>query len=169
MKIRINGYVSESYVDGPGIRFSVFTQGCKHNCLGCHNPQTHDFSLGKDMEISKIVELMNDNPLIDGLTLTGGDPLEQIEACLELVKLVKLQKKEYDVILYTGYTYEQIIEKKKSDFSLEQLLNHLDYIIDGPFILKLKDLELNYAGSSNQRIIDVKKSLKEDKIIIANI
>ena len=169
MKLKINNYISESYVDGPGIRFTVFTQGCIHNCLGCHNPQTHDFNKGVYFDNEKIVELMNKNPLIEGLTLSGGDPLMQIDECLDLAKMVKNQDKNYDIVLYTGYTFEQIIEMGKNNDNLMELLKYIDYLIDGPFILKLRDLELNYCGSSNQRVIDVQKTLKENKIIIADI
>ena len=169
MKLKINNYISESYVDGPGIRFTVFTQGCIHNCPGCHNPQTHDFNKGVYFDNEKIVELMNKNPLIEGLTLSGGDPLMQIDECLDLAKMVKNQDKNYDIVLYTGYTFEQIIEMGKYNDNLMELLKYIDYLIDGPFILKLRDLELNYCGSSNQRVIDVQKTLKENKIIIADI
>ncbi len=169
MKLKINNYISESYVDGPGIRFTVFTQGCIHNCPGCHNPQTHDFNKGIYFDNEKIVELMNKNPLIEGLTLSGGDPLMQIDECLDLAKMVKNQDKNYDIVLYTGYTFEQIIEMGKKNDNLMELLKYIDYLIDGPFILKLRDLELNYCGSSNQRVIDVQKTLKENKIIIADI
>ncbi len=169
MKLKINNYISESYVDGPGIRFTVFTQGCIHNCPGCHNPQTHDFNKGVYFDNEKIVELMNKNPLIEGLTLSGGDPLMQIDECLDLAKMVKNQDKNYDIVLYTGYTFEQIIEMGKKNDNLMELLKYIDYLIDGPFILKLRDLELNYCGSSNQRVIDVQKTLKENKIIIADI
>ena len=169
MKLKINNYISESYVDGPGIRFTVFTQGCIHNCPGCHNPQTHDFNKGIYFDNEKIVELMNRNPVIEGLTLSGGDPLMQIDECLDLAKMVKNQDKNYDIVLYTGYTFEQIIEMGKNNDNLMELLKYIDYLIDGPFILKLRDLELNYCGSSNQRVIDVQKTLKENKIIIADI
>lgn len=169
MKLKINNYISESYVDGPEIRFTVFTQGCIHNCPGCHNPQTHDFNKGIYFDNEKIVELMNKNPLIEGLTLSGGDPLMQIDECLDLAKMVKNQDKNYDIVLYTGYTFEQIIEMGKNNDNLMELLKYIDYLIDGPFILKLRDLELNYCGSSNQRVIDVQKTLKENKIIIADI
>lgn len=167
MKIRIHGYVAESYVDGPGIRFALFTQGCRHHCPGCHNPQTHDFAKGFEIDNDEIVQLMLKDPLLDGLTLTGGDPLEQIDACLDLVKKVK--QYNYSIIIYTGYIYEDIIEKSKNNQNLNELLHYIDYIIDGPFILSLKDLELNYCGSKNQRIIDVQQSLKEEDIVISSL
>ena len=103
MKIKINNYINESYVDGPGIRFTLFTQGCPHHCLGCHNPQTHDFNQGIEMETQDIVNKMVKNPLLDGITISGGEPFCQIEGCLDLLKRLQQVHLNYDVIVYTGY------------------------------------------------------------------
>ncbi len=166
MLIRINDYISESYVDGPGIRFTIFCQGCLHHCKGCHNPQTHDFNGGKEVEIQYLVDKMANNPLLDGITLSGGDPFEQVEACLTLVLLTKEKHPTFDVICYTGYTYENLLEKAKKNPLIIQLLQQIDFLIDGPFILEQRDLDLDFMGSRNQRIIDTKKSLKEKQTII---
>ena len=125
MLIRINDYISESYVDGPGIRFTIFCQGCLHHCKGCHNPQTHDFNGGKEVEIQYLVDKMANNPLLDGITLSGGDPFEQVEACLALVLLTKEKHPTFDVICYTGYTYENLLEKAKKNPLIFNCFNKL--------------------------------------------
>ena len=103
MKIRIAGLVNDSIVDGPGFRFSVFTQGCPHHCPGCHNPQTHDFNGGKDMETEEIVRQFSQNPLLDGITLSGGEPFCQCDACAELAGAAK--KLGLNVWAYSGYSF----------------------------------------------------------------
>jgi anaerobic ribonucleoside-triphosphate reductase activating protein len=102
-EVRIAGIIRESIVDGPGIRFVVFAQGCKHRCEGCHNPQTHDFSQGKLVEIDRIIKEMKKNPLLDGITLSGGEPFEQPEVFGELARRCK--ELGYHVMVYTGYTF----------------------------------------------------------------
>lgn len=168
MLIRISDFISESYVDGPGIRFTIFCQGCNHHCKGCHNPQTHDFNGGKDVDIEYLVDKMANNPLLDGITLSGGEPFEQVDACLNLVILTKQKHPNFDVICYTGYTYEQLLDKAKTKPQIIDLLNQIDYLIDGPFILELRDLDLDFMGSRNQRVIDPKKSLKKNRTIVTN-
>ena len=165
MKIRINHYINESYVDGPGIRFSVFTQGCPHHCKGCHNPQTHDFSLGKEIETDILVQKMLKNPLLEGITLSGGEPFCQVEACLDLLKKLHAANPSYDVIVYTGYLMEDLLKKSQKDSTLYEFLTYIDYVIDGPFVLELRDLDLDFRGSKNQRIIDAKQSVKQNKVI----
>lgn len=159
-KIKIAGVVEESIVDGPGIRFVIFTQGCPHKCVGCHNPQTHDFNMGRYENIDKLAQKIDENPLLSGITLSGGEPLQP----LELVQLIeKIKNKNLNVITYTGYTYEELIQSKNKD--VLEFLNKTDILIDGKFILELKDENLMFRGSSNQRAIDVKKSMKENRII----
>ena len=165
MKIRINNYINESYVDGPGIRFSVFTQGCPHHCKGCHNPQTHDFYQGKEIETDELVQKMLKNPLLDGITLSGGEPFLQVDACLDLLKKLLQANPTYDVIAYTGYLMEDLLKRSQTEKNLKELLSLIDYVIDGPFILELRDLDLDFMGSKNQRIIDSKQSILENKII----
>lgn len=161
MNIRIAGLVEESIVDGPGIRYVVFTQGCYHNCKGCHNPNTHNPNGGKNIDTKEIVEKIKRNPLINGLTLSGGEPFLQPEPILLLAKEAK--KIGLDVISYSGFTYEQLVDKK--DETIDELLDTIDYLIDGKFELDKRSLALAFRGSSNQRIIDLKKTRKNNKII----
>ena len=154
-KIRVAGIVEESIVDGPGIRLVVFTQGCKHKCKGCHNPESHSFTGGYLMEIEEILQEIKSNPLLDGLTLSGGEPFEQWEACSELAKEVK--KLGLNVVTYTGYTFEEIL---KND-GFKKLLLQTDTLIDGKFEIDEKSLLLQFRGSKNQRIINVKRFLGE--------
>lgn len=147
--IRIAGIEEESIVDGPGIRFVVFTQGCKHNCKGCQNPETHSFSGGSSMEIDDIIEKIKENPLLKGITLSGGEPFEQPKACLALAKKVK--KLGLDVCCYTGYTLEEILR----DEAKKELVSEIDTLIDGRFIIEEKNLLLKFRGSENQRMINM--------------
>ena len=149
MKIRVSGLVPESIVDGEGIRFVVFTQGCPHHCEGCHNPQSHDFNSGTEYDTADIIAMIKRNPLIKGVTLSGGEPFCQSEACLEIAKAVHLMNK--DVWCYTGYELHEIIDSP--------LLKEVDVLVDGKFILAEKSLDLRFRGSRNQRIIKVKEIL----------
>lgn len=161
--MRIAGFVEESIVDGPGFRIVIFFQGCAHHCYGCHNPETWDFEGGKEVSFDLIKKIIDDNPYADGITLSGGDPLYQIDASTEIAEYAK--SKGLDVILYTGFLFEEVLEMTKANQRLKDLLNNVDTLIDGPFILKQRHLSLKFRGSSNQRIIDVKKSLMENKIV----
>lgn len=162
-QLRIAGIINESIVDGPGIRLVVFTQGCKHNCPGCHNPHTHPFEGGTLMEVNDILMLVKGNPLLDGITLSGGDPFEQAEALSELAKGVK--NIGQNVITYTGYTFEHILENKDKMKGWDELIRETDILIDGRFEIANKSLLLKFRGSKNQRIIDVKKSLASHNIV----
>lgn len=160
MKIRIAGTVNDSIVDGPGFRFTVFTQGCPHHCPGCHNPQTHDFSGGKEADTSEILAKIRKNPLLDGITLSGGEPFCQAEACTELAK--GAHAAGLNVWCYTGYTFEDICTGKQE---WTELLENVDVLVDGPFLLEKRTLECKFRGSSNQRLIDVRKSLLAGKTV----
>lgn len=164
-KVRIAGIVKESIVDGPGIRFVVFAQGCQHHCDGCHNPATHDFNGGNLVEIETIIDEMKKNPLLDGITFSGGEPFEQPEAFCELAKRSKALG--YHVMAYTGYTYETLLEKK--DQRRLQLLENTDLLVDGKFEMAKKSLMLKFRGSQNQRIIDVNKSHRENRLMLSEI
>lgn len=161
--MRIAGFVKESIVDGPGFRIVIFFQGCAHHCYGCHNPETWDFEGGKEVSFDLIKKIIDDNPYADGITLSGGDPLYQIDASTEIAEYAK--SKGLDVILYTGFLFEEVLEMTKANQRLKDLLNNVDTLIDGPFILEQRHLSLKFRGSSNQRIIDVKKSLMQNKIV----
>lgn len=162
--LKVAGIVKESIVDGPGIRLVVFSQGCPHNCLGCHNPESHSFKGGKLIEIDEILELINENPLLDGITFSGGEPFEQPEVFSILAKKVK--KLGLNIVTYTGYTYEEILDRVDLTLEWKKLLYTTDILVDGKFEIGKKNLMLRFKGSSNQRIIDVKKSLKEKKTIV---
>ncbi len=152
--IRISGIVPESIVDGPGLRYVVFTQGCPHKCKGCHNPETHDPAGGYDIEQNEIIKGIEKNPLLDGITLSGGEPFMQSDQLVPLAKAVK--DKGLSVMIYSGFTFEELITKEKC----LDLLKYADILVDGKFEIEQRSLELLFRGSKNQRIIDVKKSLK---------
>ena len=160
MKLRIAGTVNDSIVDGPGLRYAVFTQGCPHDCPGCHNPQTHDFSGGKDIDTSEILAQIRKNPLLDGLTLTGGEPFCQCTACVALAQGAHAHG--LNVWCYSGYTFEELINGK-AEWRL--LLQNIDVLVDGPFLLEKRSLDCRFRGSSNQRLIDVPKSLMANRAI----
>lgn len=165
--IRVAGIVKESIVDGPGIRLVVFTQGCKHNCLGCHNPHTHSFEGGEVVSVESIVSMVKENPLLDGITLSGGEPFEQAKALSKLAKIIK--ELGLNVVTYTGYTYEFIVSSFSEHTGWEELLENTDILIDGRFEIEKRNLALKFRGSENQRIIDIKRTMQEGKIIQALI
>lgn len=147
MDIRIAGIVPESIVDGDGIRYAVFMQGCQHHCEGCQNPATHALDGGKIIDTAEIIAAIKKNPLLAGITLTGGEPLLQIPAATELAKATK--NLGLNVWCYTGFVFEEI------PADAQELLNYVDVLVDGPFILSQRDLELDFRGSRNQRIINL--------------
>ena len=161
--IRIAGVVRESIVDGPGFRFVVFCQGCPHGCPGCHNPATHDFEGGYDCELQKIIDAVDANPLLDGVTFSGGEPFCQPEAFYELG--VELKKRNLNLLAYTGYTYEELISME--DESVNKLLSILDLLVDGRFVLEERDLTLLFRGSKNQRVIDMNLTREKNQVILA--
>lgn len=163
MKLRISGIVEESVVDGPGIRFVIFTQGCIHNCEGCHNMDTHDLAGGTEMDIDELFERIRKNPMLDGVTFSGGEPMLQVAPLVELAK--KCRAEGLNVYTYTGFEWEMLMNNKEKYLELLQLT---DVLIDGKFILEEKSLELNFRGSHNQRIIDVQKSLASGSVELAN-
>lgn len=160
--IRLAGVVNDSITDGPGIRFTVFVQGCPHHCPGCQNPQTWEFNGGVMVSAADLLADIEHNPLLSGVTLSGGEPLAQAEALLPLAEAVR--QKGLSLAIYTGYTFERLMEMQ--DKSIMQLLKLADTLIDGPFIIAERNLELNFRGSANQRIIDLPKSLAANKAVI---
>ena len=149
----LSGIVEDSIVDGPGIRVTVFCQGCPHHCPGCHNPESWDFGCGTDVPVAAIVDIVKSNPLCRGVTFSGGEPFAQAEGYAKLAGLLK--EAGYEVASYSGYTFEQLLSGTPAQ---KQLLACLDVLIDGPFIQEEKSLEVPFRGSKNQRILDVPKS-----------
>lgn len=164
MELRIAGTVNDSIVDGPGIRFTIFTQGCPHHCEGCHNPQTHDFNGGETVDTEDLLKKIKENPLLDGVTFSGGEPFCQAQALAKLGREIKALG--LNIITYTGYTFEKLYLERENDYWGE-LLGVTDFLIDGPFILAQKDWEIKFRGSSNQRYIDCQKSLENGTAIEA--
>ena len=152
--------VSDSIVDGPGIRTTFFCQGCPHHCEGCHNPETWPFDGGTPMETEKMVAIVTENPLCRGVTFSGGEPFAQAEGFLDLAKALKARG--YEVASYSGYTFEALLRGTEAQ---RQLLENIDILIDGPFLQKEKSLELAFRGSTNQRILDIPKSLAAGKAV----
>ena len=165
-QIKIAGIVKESIVDGPGIRLVVFTQGCVHNCIGCHNPDTHSFSQGYYTTIDNIVEMVEKDPLLDGITLSGGDPFHQGRVCGILAN--RIRDMGLNVVTYTGYTFEEIMNEIDINIGWKELLYATDILVDGKFDIGKRSLLLKFRGSENQRIIDVKRSLENNQIVIAD-
>ena len=162
MQIRIAGYEPESIVDGPGYRFAVFAQGCPHGCPECHNPQTHDAFGGKLVDTQEIIAHLGKNPLVRGVTLSGGEPMLQPQALCEIASAAK--ERGMSVWCYTGYTLEELLKENRADRM--QLLHLVDVLVDGPFVAALRSLDLLYCGSSNQRLIAMKKTLESGKICL---
>lgn len=162
MKLRIAGTANDSIVDGPGIRFTIFTQGCPHNCKGCHNPTTHDFNGGELVDTADLLGKAIENPLLDGVTFSGGEPFCQAQVLAYLGEQIK--SLGLNIITYTGYTFEYLYEHRNEN-GWGELLAVTDYLIDGPFILEQKDWEIKFRGSSNQRYIDCQESLKHGRVI----
>ena len=162
MNIRIAGTVNDSIVDGPGYRYTIFTQGCPHHCPGCHNPQSHDFEGGRVTDTDTILRQVRENPLLDGITLSGGEPFCQPEACRALAEAA--HDLGMSVWCYTGYTWEKLMQE--ADPARLALLDAVDVLVDGPFILAQKSLELKFCGSRNQRLIDVKKTRQAGQVTL---
>lgn len=165
--LRIAGFSKESIVDGEGYRYVIFVQGCNHKCPGCQNPETWDFNAGTVYDEAKLKEILNEiseDPIIDGVTLSGGDPFYQAEACVELVKAIKNLRPELNIWAYTGFVWDEIIK----DPDRLELVKCCDVIVDGPFILEKRSLDVLFRGSTNQRLIDVKKTLEVGNITLFN-
>ena len=190
--IRLAGIMRESIVDGPGIRFAIFCQGCPHGCPGCHNPESHDFAGGNEVKLNKILEAIDSNPLLEGVTFSGGEPMCQPRAFLELAKDIK--KRGLNITIFSGYTLEQLLKLSREGLDMSEsltddipddepvgnmtagdirdriaigrLLFMCDILIDGPYVEKLRDLTLQFRGSSNQRVIDMKETFKKGEVVL---
>ena len=144
------------------MRYALFTQGCPRACPGCHNPQTHDPKGGFETTTEEILKEIDSNPLLDGVTFSGGDPFMQPKPLVELAK--ELKKRNLNVITYTGYRWEELVDANDPDWNA--LIQASDVIVDGPFVQSLHDWKLKYTGSSNQRIIDVKRTLAQGELAL---
>ena len=150
-ELRVNGVVEESIVDGPGLRYVVFTQGCPHHCPGCHNPETHDPEGGYLTTVSGIFSQFSDNPLLAGITFSGGEPFMQPAPLAELARRVRDAGKT--IVIFSGYTLEQLQKKAVSSPDTAALLRCTDILVDGLYIEAQRDLELLFRGSHNQRML----------------
>ena len=163
MKIRLAADLQiDSIVDGEGLRTVIWTQGCSHNCAYCHNPHTHDFNGGDLVDIEDVIERLEELEGQSGVTFSGGDPMFQSKACYLLAK--KVHELGMNVWAYTGFTYEELLEKGNED--ILKFLSEIDVLIDGKFEIDKKSLDLEFRGSTNQRIIDVKKSLENHEVVL---
>lgn len=160
--LNCSGFIKESIVDGDGIRYVVFTQGCPHHCNGCHNPATWEMKDNILIDEKKILKDINLNPLLSGVTFSGGEPFLQAEALAKLAK--DIHKNNMNVWCYTGYTYETLM-KLNNEHQIN-LLNNIDILVDGVFVLAERDLTLRFRGSRNQRVIDMNKTRQENKIVM---
>ena len=158
--LNLAGIVGDSIVDGPGIRITIFSQGCPHHCPGCHNPETWGFGSGTDMDEETIMEIVRSNPLCRGVTFSGGEPFAQAAGFAKLARLLRTAGKE--VASYSGYTFEALLEGTDDQ---RALLEVIDVLIDGPFLQAEKTLEIPFRGSRNQRILDVPKSLAAGRAV----
>jgi anaerobic ribonucleoside-triphosphate reductase activating protein len=148
--MRVLDIVEGTSVDGPGLRTSVYFSGCPHKCAGCHNPESWDIAKGKEMSIDTIIKIIAENDF--NVTFSGGDPLMQIENLAILAKRIK-EELNKNIWCFTGYTWEQIT----ANAQFSELLDYVDVIVDGRYEKEKRDISLLFRGSSNQRIIDVKK------------
>ncbi|WP_294153349.1 anaerobic ribonucleoside-triphosphate reductase activating protein [uncultured Clostridium sp.] len=164
--IRLSGIAYESLVNGPGMRRVFFAQGCRHNCKGCFNPDTHDFNGGEERNMDELIEAVKENPMLRGVTFSGGDPWEQADKFAYMAKAFK--DSGLSVWSYTGYTYEYILEHKDERNGWNELLNNIDVLVDGRFEEDKVEEGLKFRGSSNQRIIHVKDTLKQGNVITLN-
>lgn len=161
--VQVAGIVRESIVDGPGLRFVLFVQGCPHRCPGCHNPQTHDPAGGSPVPPERILEEFDKNPLVRGMTLSGGEPVDQAERLVPLCDEVLRRGK--DLVLFTGYTFEELLKLGQGRPAVLSLLSKCRLLIDGRFVEAQKDLSLTFAGSRNQRLLDPAASLRAGRAV----
>ena len=162
--LRLFGEIKESITDGPGIRYAVFAQGCPHYCTGCHNPESHSFTDGYLVKEDKLISEILKNPLLDGVTLSGGEPFMQADELAAIAAAVKA--KGLNVIVFSGYTYEEILVLAKERKGYTALLQNTDILVDGRFDITRKSMNLRFRGSANQRAIDVPASFKSENVVL---
>ena len=165
MKVRLSGLIPNSLVNGLGIRRVLFAQGCKHYCKGCFNPETCDFKGGEEKDCDELINDIINDPIIRGVTFSGGDPFYQADKFAYISKRVKTERPKLNIWCYTGFTFEELLEKSKTDIDIYDLLYSIDVLVDGMFDETKKDEGLKFRGSSNQRIINVSESLRRNEII----
>ena len=151
-RLRLAGIVEDSIVDGPGLRLTIFTQGCPHDCPGCHNPETHPFNGGSVYSLDELVARYRENPLLAGVTFSGGEPFLQARPLALLAS--RIHALGGTVITYTGFVFENLAERARTDAAIAALLDATDLLIDGPYIAALRSLDIAWRGSSNQRLLD---------------
>ena len=161
--MRVAGLVQDSIVDGPGFRFVVFAQGCEMRCEGCHNPATWDMGGGTEMTVGEIIDEMLRNPLTDGLTLSGGEPLQQAGECALLAAAAR--ENGLNVWIFTGFTFERLMERAAAEPEVKRLLELTDVLVDGAFVNAERTLSLRWRGSRNQRVVDAQKSLAAGEVV----
>jgi anaerobic ribonucleoside-triphosphate reductase activating protein len=163
VNLRLAGIQEESIVDGPGVRLVIFFQGCSHCCPGCHNPETHDPLGGSLISLEQVISLIDSRSGLSGVTISGGEPFEQAESAAALAAAVR--KRGLDVVVYSGFTFEELFSRSRSDHNLLRVLQSGWLLIDGPFVTAEQDLTLPYRGSRNQRLVDLPRSLEEGRAI----
>ncbi len=162
MELRIAGVADDSVVDGDGYRFTIFTQGCPHHCAGCQNPETWDPAGGRTVDTEDLLRDILANPLLDGVTFSGGEPFVQSAPLAALAR--KLRAHDLTVWAYTGYTLEVLAAQRDPD--INALLAALDVLVDGPFLREQRDLTLRFRGSRNQRVIDLAKTREAGHVVL---
>lgn len=166
--IRLFGLVPDSIVDGPGLRYAVFVQGCSHACPGCHNPESQPPGEGELRRVGEVYDDIRRNGLVHAVTLSGGEPFEQPAACAALARLLRADG--YGVWAYTGYLYEDLLRRASADDDelsthIEALLRSIDVLVDGPYVEARHSWKLKWRGSTNQRLIDVPRSLEAGEVV----
>ena len=159
------GFYDESISNGLGWRAVLFVSGCPHHCPGCHNEIAQDYNYGEEFHKEEILDRIRENSILNGVTISGGEPLceQNIGTVLDFIKDVKKEKPDFNIWCYSGYTFEQL--KERNDEVTNELLNTIDVLVDGRFVLEKKDPTLKFRGSDNQRILDVHKCIQEQKIV----
>ena len=162
MQLRIAGTADDSVVDGEGYRFTIFTQGCPHHCPGCHNPKTWDEGGGRLADTGELLARMAANPLLSGVTFSGGEPFLQPAPLTEIARAAHAQGRS--VWAYTGWTLEEL--RKRQDAAIDALLQEVDVLVDGPYLEAERDLTLRFRGSRNQRLIDMAKTRAAGRAVL---
>lgn len=160
--VRIAGSKPHSAVNGPGVRYVLFMQGCRHHCRGCQNPETHDGAGGNELLLQDVIRDILDTRYLDGVTLSGGDPFYQPQASLAIARAVK--EKGWNLWVYTGWTFSAI-QNGEAGEDVKAILPYIDVLVDGPFIEELKSDSVKWRGSTNQNLIDVQASLKQGRMV----